>query len=330
METKTRHQANTVSLSQKIAKQPANYEFIQVIRLLSRFSNNIDAAIQFKVNPAMRFAVAEIEALQINQADTPEKKYTVFVNFMGLIGQDGIMPHHISHTVLQRLQAKDNAILEFLNIFQHHLLQLYAALLTSRQFYINAEQHHDDVTLNTLNNIAGQAQATNDTIRHHAGLFAQQTRSAEGLAQLLTSYFEIPIMISHYTPKWITLADHDITYIGKQHAQQHILGKSAILGARAWHVQNQFTVWIGPLDLTTFNCFLPKQDYLQQLTALVRDYSGMEHDFTVKLLLDHSHTPCCKLSYAKPEKLGWTTWLNNTTSTNGYNIVTLTDPEAHR
>ena len=41
------------------------------------------------------------------------------INFMGLVGPMGVLPIHITELVLQRMRAKDFAMRDFFNIFNH-------------------------------------------------------------------------------------------------------------------------------------------------------------------------------------------------------------------
>lgn len=319
MATTARHQAAVIT---ELQQQPAAYQFTQAVRLLSRWLAD-DAEIQFRTAVNFSFSYSEIMQLQIPAATAPEQQYVLMVNFMGLLGQEGALPTHITETVLERLYLKDSTLLDFLAVFQHQLLALYYAVLSQPQFYVHYEADQPDCTIQALQHFSNQTLDDPDIGLYYAGLFAQQARSAAGLQQLLSSYFNTTITVSQYTPRWFALSSNEKTLIGRNGQQQH-LGHNAIAGNRVWQVQNQFTVWVGPLDYGTFQQFLPEQTQLEALATLVRAYIGLEHDFEVRLLLRSVEIPTCTIGTKLNTKLGWTTWLNGALSSHSTVVVSLT------
>ncbi len=322
MATNSGHQTTSV-IKKQLQFSPERFGFVQVVRLLSRFTQELELPTQFKINPNQCFPVSDIESLHIIKAETPHQRYVVTVNFLGLIGQDGILPAYVNEYIITRLQQKDDSLLEFLQIFQHHLLQLFSDLVQRRHFFINLELQKPDVLLKIVDCISGQTRQTEDIKRRYASFYGHQVRSATSLCQLLQNHFELPVEVTQYTPTWITLDEHDITILGGAKQQQIQLGQNTLLGSRIWHVQNHFTLWVGPLNFEQFMQFLPRGHYYKTLNAIVSDYIGLEYDFTIKLLLRRDAIPGCELRYQKVEQLGWTTWLSGKKIKNDYVIVTL-------
>lgn len=306
MATKIRQQTNSVALLQHIEQQAVQFSFLQIVRLLQRYSKTIG----FKMNPSLAMPVAEIAALNITVDDSQQQQYQLLVNFLGLIGHDGIMPQHYKQLVLDRLQAKDDSLYEFLNIFHQHLLRLYYEILTAKRFYINYEKNHYDKSVAVLSGVVGQNVSRQPSLLHYAGLFAQQARSGQGLQQFISNYFQVPVTVYHYQPKWFLLPKSQQTKISYAKPNMNQLGATALLGKHAWQVQNQFTMTIGPLNLEQYQQYLPDGEYYQNLTQEIKNYVGLEHDFTVQLQLQNNQIPTCEIRYQKPLKLGWTTWIS--------------------
>src|SRR6185436_577784 len=80
-----------------------------------------DEAVRFGCNPSLAFPPGDIEELE-KRADGP---WRMTVNFMGLVGHMGVLPHHYSRTVLGRERARDHALLDFLDVFHHRLISLF-------------------------------------------------------------------------------------------------------------------------------------------------------------------------------------------------------------
>ena len=84
---------------------------------------------------------------------------------------------------------------------------------------------------------------------HFAGHLSCQTRHAEGLASILSSFFVVPVRIECFIGTWLGDAR------GGPHAARRIAthrrarSHTAVLGARVWSRQHKFRVVVGPLDL---------------------------------------------------------------------------------
>ena len=83
---------------------------------------------------------------------------------------------------------------------------------------------------------------------HFAGHLAGQTRHAEGLGSILSSFFRTPVRIEGFIGAWLGLQQGDRTHLA--HAPETgTLGKTALLGGRVWSRQHKFRIVIGPLPL---------------------------------------------------------------------------------
>src|SRR5579862_6175216 len=80
-----------------LRKAPWSFHFFQAVRLLERlenrkpvgrFDNPQDEAVRFSCNPALVFPPSEIHSLDWPEDGQPKMS----VNFMGLIGQLGLLP----------------------------------------------------------------------------------------------------------------------------------------------------------------------------------------------------------------------------------------------
>ena len=304
MDTKARHETNSLAQLQQTA---ADHEFFQLVRLAQRFiADDPNAQVHFKVAPTFSFPVAEIAHVNMNNVDTQTQLH-IYVHFMGLVGHSGALPEHYTEYLLRRLQDKDQTLLHFLDLFHDQLLHLFYRVGTLSHFYVDYERGHSHVIADTLAAVSGQSDAElSEAKLYFSGLLGMQSRSAESLRLILQSHFQLPITIYQYGSEWLRLRSTEITYVSKS-LRNNTLGRSATLGQRAWHVQNRISIVVGPVDYAVFLRMLPEGDMLPTFAKFIHAYCGLEFDFEIRLLLNVSELPQCKISKNQSMKLGWTT-----------------------
>ncbi|MSP52700.1 MAG: type VI secretion system baseplate subunit TssG [Gammaproteobacteria bacterium] len=290
-----------------ITQQAPYTEFFQVVRLLARNSDN-GYKICFKNSPRLAFPVSDVSSCQIDQS---EKRITITTQFLGLLGQSGVMPLHYTEYLLERLQAKDKTLLEFLDIFHDQLLHLFYEVGSLSHFYQDLERGSSHPIKELLLALAGNYSNEIDELQlYFAGILQLPTRSINGLQQLLTYYFKLPIHIKTHQPKQIRLATHDVTHLSK-HDQNNHLSRTALLGKKIWDVQSRFAVLIGPIDYQTFLTLLPGTPSLARLDQLIRVYTHNELEHDILITVDAQSLPACRLSRDKICKLAWNTRLSS-------------------
>ncbi len=145
----TKRQPNPVVIRQ-ILEQPGHYNFWQATRILERavlLTRHSSAHhpdwrsptarqplyagewIRFGSAPSMSFPSTDIDEILTVAASGPVTKnsvhYRVSSRILSLVGATGVLPFHYTDFVHERLQLKDRALMEFLDIFHHRLLTLY-------------------------------------------------------------------------------------------------------------------------------------------------------------------------------------------------------------
>jgi type VI secretion system protein ImpH len=138
---------------------------------------------------------------------------------------------------------------------------------------------------------APAAAATPDeALLEYAGLFAQRTRSAAGLAQLLGRVFGDPIAVEPCVGRWLPLAAEDESRIGPG-GRNRQLGATAMAGRRLWDAAGAFRVRIGPVAYGRFLQWLPHTPRFRTLARLTRRFVGIDLDFDVQVVVDPSGIP---------------------------------------
>src|SRR5947209_644748 len=120
-----------MSLEEALEQEPFAFDFFQAVRLLQRFSPEREMVgkfvhpntevVKFRANPSMTFPASEIQAIDF--AENEPARLTV--NFMGLTGPLGVMPLCYTEFVINRLQNRDSALRDFLDLFNHRIISLF-------------------------------------------------------------------------------------------------------------------------------------------------------------------------------------------------------------
>src|SRR5437763_9046835 len=121
---------------------PGKFDFFQAVRLLERLAASSDRAavggdtapeqeaVHFRVLPALRFPAGPVSKASAEGEGPPE----LVVTFGGLTGPDGILPQHYTALLIARQRLKDNTLRDWLDMFHHRLLSLFARAWEKNQW----------------------------------------------------------------------------------------------------------------------------------------------------------------------------------------------------
>ena len=111
--------------------EPFRVEFFQAVQLLERIYPDREPVGLF-VHPSrevVRFAAYNrlgFPASEIQSIDWPADGPPVMdVNFLGLTGPSGVLPHIYTLLLIERRFARDRRLQDFLDIFHHRMISLY-------------------------------------------------------------------------------------------------------------------------------------------------------------------------------------------------------------
>ncbi len=192
------------------------------------------------------------------------------------------------------------------------MIQLFYRSWAEAQPTVQADRPEDDRFALYVGALAGygleslrRRDAVPDRVRlHWAGLFAMPTRPAEGLRRLLAGFFEIPVRIEAFTPRWIPLPDPAERTLGDGACR---LGTAATLGEQVWDCAGKFRIVLGPVGYAVFERFLPGRPGLARLTALVRSWTNDELAWDAQIVLNRDEVPGTRLDGRTA--VGWNSWL---------------------
>jgi type VI secretion system protein ImpH len=189
-------------------REPYRFEFFQAVRLLTRmaterqvvgrFSVPSSEVARFGAHSSVAFPASEIQELE-RPVNGPAK---MRVNFMGLTGPLGVLPLMYSEMVINRLRARDRTMRDFFDLFNHRIISLFYQAWEKYRFVIPYERGELDPFSHHVLALLGlgtpgmqdRQDVSDDSLLFYSGLLSLHTRSATALRQLLSDYFDVPLV----------------------------------------------------------------------------------------------------------------------------------------
>ncbi len=315
---------NDSAVGVELQDDPCSFEFFQAVALLERlrhdargvggFSSPSDEAVRFRANPHLGFPASEIQELKFPETGPAE----MMVNFMGITGPMGLLPHPYSELILERQRAKDRGLAAFLDIFNHRAISLFYRAWQRSRFPVNYGNDSRDFFTQYLRDLLGlgtpklrdRQSIEDEALMHYLSLIASQSRSAAALEQLLADYFEVPIEVQQFTGAWYPIDASTQCEMDDKDSFSSQVGSGAVVGDTMWDRQGSVRIRVGPVSLERYNDFLPAGSAHKALRAITRFFSNDCLDFEVQLVLDRNKVPPVELDLnaKSPARLGWVSW----------------------
>jgi type VI secretion system protein ImpH len=316
------------TLAAHLSEAPQTFGFFAVMRLLEalhpsspRFGRSVKPgqdSLRLGQEPAVSHAPASLASIEPGGGTRPDR---LLVHFLGLFGPDGPLPLHLTEYVRDRYRNHGDASpWRFIDLFHHRALSLFYRAWADVRPTVSFDRPHQDRFSHYVGALMGLAtpglrdrDAMPDLTKlHFAGLFAGQTRHAEGLGQILSAFFTMPVRVESFQGAWLKLPEGDWSRLSDG-APTAELGKSILLGARVWSRQHKFRLVFGPLSLAEYERLLPGGLSFHRLVPIVRNYAGDALIWDVTLVLRAAEVPSIQLG--RYGRLGWTAWLKPRHST---------------
>lgn len=330
-------------VDERLFEHPYEFDFFQATKLLhlilsdreevGRMAKPANEPVRFKARQSLEFPASSIHSLS-DESDPPR----MTVAFMGLTGVQGVLPHHYTVHILNRGVAKDFAMAEFFDLFNHRIVSLFYRAWEKHRvpvlFQMAVAKGKTDrftqyifdwIGLGTagLRSRVGRPAASlvligppsrmaipDRALLRYAGLLGQSPASAISLRAILRDYFEVEVEIEEFRGAWYQLKESDQCELGAQSLNNQ-LGEGAIAGDAVWDPQARFRVRLGPLKLVKYLAFLPDGKAARELCDLIRFYVGPVLQFDFQLVLKADEVPWSRLGDESPAgpRLGWCGWL---------------------
>jgi type VI secretion system protein ImpH len=134
-------------LADVLWSEPYRFEFFAALRVLAKLAADHPAAageprstvdqVRFRTYQSLSFPPSEIWDLTKRASGQGLAEMTVA--FLGLTGPLGALPRPYSELVIQRIRKGDFALRDFLDLFNHRLVQIFAQAGEKYRFYLTYE-----------------------------------------------------------------------------------------------------------------------------------------------------------------------------------------------
>lgn len=315
------------ALEGDLRDDPQSFGFFQAVRLLQRlrpsrrkigeFASPADEVVRFSVNPSLAFPAGEVQDLSL-ETDPAEME----VNFIGLVGNQGVLPQHYSLLVQDELGRDERPLTDFLNIFQHRMLSLFYGAWERSRFYVPFERGEPDRVSARLLDLVGlgsealrrRMPVRDEALIFYCGLLGQRQRGAAALERLLEDYFQVPVEIEQFVGGWYGLSQASQCRVDDDWGEAAAgLGEGTVVGDEVWDPQARVRIRVGPLSRDRYEDFLPGRSGYRAAESITRFFSDGQFDFDLQLVLARDDVPGIVLGEEEePERtlpLGWCTWI---------------------
>jgi type VI secretion system protein ImpH len=315
--------------------------FFQAVRLLERLAPSREPVgaggppsgevVRFRTRASLQFPASEIH--EIKDSERPGAPPEMTVSFFGMTGPLGLLPHPYTELVIERNKAKDRALGEFLDLFNHRILSFFYRAWLKYRFAAGYERAQADPLTEYLfdligmgtGGLRGRLAVPDKGLLLYAGAIAQKPHSATATEGILRDYFGIPVRVVQFCGQWVALDPEHRSRIGAANSD---LGTNMVCGERVRVFQSKFRLRLGPLTFRQFRGFLPSGGSFRPVADLARFLAGLEFDYDIQLILKKEEVPGCSLATEAepPPMLGWTTWLKTEDLTEDASEVVLAAP----
>ena len=324
---------NAPGLRKLLDEEGYRFEFFQAVRLLQR--ERTDAApVGTGDDPAreavrfgsrVSFSFSPSDVARIDLAEHDEERSALEVAFLGVASPAsyGSLPMPYAEMILGLTRDKNHALKDFLDRFNHRAVSLFYRAWEKYRYAFAYERDSRrrpgafEQALFSVLGLGTEAQrgrlALDDrALLARAPAIGPRPSSAAGLADLVRSYFRVPVQVRQFVSCWYPIEPDELSRLGTASCS---LGRDFALGSRVHLAQSRFRLELGPLDWNRFRDFLPTGTAFRPLVEMTRLAAGPEFDFDCRLVLDGASAPGIRLggdsdATEGAAQLGWSTWLH--------------------
>ncbi|MGY8749453.1 MAG: type VI secretion system baseplate subunit TssG [Pirellulales bacterium] len=306
----------------ELRKNVNHYGFFAALRLVdccaegapqTGWGKNPSAELlRLKQKPSMEFAASTLRSAGFSRSTD---KFELSCNFLGLFGPQGALPFELTEFAMDRQRDfRDDTFVSFLDCFHHRMLSFFYRAYATTEPTIQYDAPEKDRFRFYVGSFAGINSETltdrdemPDLVKlHFAGHLGQQNHHADGLQSIVSGFFKLPVKINEFVGSWLEIPVENRLELGCSR-QTGTLGVATTLGEKIWECQQTIRLVIGPVDLDEYLKFLPGEEYLLQLLAILKNYIGLALNWEVQVLVKRESVPSAQLG--NNCQLGWSSWL---------------------
>jgi len=318
---------NTASLRDSLYGRPSRFEFFQAVRLIRKLCDEggvivgddpDEEILRFRSDVSLAFPTSDVK--RIVPPGEEERAAVMTVAFLGMAtsGSFGSLPTVYAEEVLEQEKAKNHALRDFFDLFNHRFVSLFYRAWEKYclpvQYEASGGHFFERVLFGVIGmgtpGLANRIAVEDRALLSRAGLLAMAPVPATALEGLVESWFQVPLAVEQFLPDWYDIDEGEQNRLG---AANSSLGEDLFVGARVRLGQFRFGLRLGPLDWDRYQGFFPTQKGFRALVDVVRLAITPELDFEVRLVLRAGDVPPLRLEHTPSRacRLGWSTWLKS-------------------
>jgi type VI secretion system protein ImpH len=324
---------------ERLFAQPYRFQYFQAVRMIELWLRRrgmpddgpLSNFLRFSNSTSLAFPASEIESLQPEPRPvapdsaalaaalrSSELRYVRLTpTFMGLLGSGGALPAHYTERVAAHVLAeRDDGARAFLDTFSSRTLALFYEAWRKYRLALKYGGRKDGF-LPLLLALAGMGQpALRGRLSGHGGgvldeslayfttALRQRPASSAQIARVLSEYFCQPVRAEQFIGRWYDVPPAQQTALGLGNAT---LGRGAMAGARVWQRDLRLRLVIGPLDMASYEAFLPGGPAARALAGMVTMFTGLSLEYEVQLVLRAADVCGSTLAAGRTAggRLGW-------------------------
>ncbi len=292
------------ALIEGLVREPGSFDFFRAVQLLEAHlvgqkrraarwigydHSPSEVGLRFEAATTLAFPSRAITAIESAGEAGGAPSFGVLVSFLGLLGPAGALPTHYTEIALQRLHVKDRSLRDFVSALEGRVVAFfYRAWKKYRlpaAFGATDREHGEaDPVLSAVLAMVGLLPRPRDAAlgasdlaqAHHASLFSDRRRSANGLWAMLRGLLGCGVEVEQFVGQWIELDPEARSRLGQGPGPglSARLGEQSVLGTRVWSVDSRIRVVVGPLSRRRFRDLWPGGARVGFLWRVLRAYLG--------------------------------------------------------
>jgi type VI secretion system protein ImpH len=196
----------------------------------------------------------------------------VCTNTSGIAGIEGTLPDCYVEKYITHNRHSKEAISDFFDIFNEKILMLKYRYMKNYDLTCLSKPLSKSIFGKIIMNLSG-IYLRDDVFEYFIpeqfkassqNLFIRSTRSSEGLRIILSSFFDVPVIIEQFVGRFVEVDKEQQTTVGKTQGKFNRLGLDTCLGNKLWDSKDGINITIGPLNFEKYVSFLPKHNELDQ------------------------------------------------------------------
>lgn len=259
-------------------------------------------------DPFLEFPASNISGIDKTRQGMPR----LFARFLGMLGPQGALPLSTTIEAYDWQMRRDPSFARFADVFNVRFLQLFFRAWADSRPTAQFDRPDLDRFFDYVGSTAGfgtPAYANRDQIEDivkvgFAGLVGARTKSGSRLRSLIRGVFDVEVEIEEHVGTWLTFEAGDATSLGSAGCG---LGQDAVIGQRAYSINDKFRISIKAYSLEQYRKYLPSGELSDPLTDLIFFYIGHQFEYDVQLAIPAKLVPPARLG--ESGQLGWTAWI---------------------